>query len=58
MNNKRIKKIAKQIADLEKETNNENKFKMMSKMEELVEGCSMEELLEIDEIIMKNYLTN
>ena len=58
MNNKKIKRIAKRIADLEKETNNENKFKMMSKMEELVEDCSMEELLKIDEIIMKNYLTN
>ena len=58
MNNKKIKRIAKRIADLEKEVNNENKIKMMSKIEELIEDCSMEELFKIDEIIMKNYLTN
>lgn len=58
LNNKKIKRIAKRIADLEKEVNNENKIKMMSKIEELIEDCSMEELFKIDEIIMKNYLTN
>lgn len=58
MNNKKIKRIAKRIADLEKEVNNENKIKMMSKIEELIKDCSMEELFKIDEIIMKNYLTN
>ena len=58
MSKKRLNKIAKQIADLEKQTNNENKFTMMSKMEELVSDCSMEELLKIDEIVMKKYLTN
>lgn len=58
MNNKKIKRIAKQIADLEKQTNNNNKLIMMSKMEELVYDCSIEELLKIDEIINKKYLTN
>lgn len=58
MNNKKCKKIAKQIANLEKNTNNENMYAMMSKMEELVYDCSIEELLKIDEIINKKYLTN
>ena len=57
MNNKKIKRIAKRIADLEKETNNRNLKIMMSKMEELVNDCSVEELLKIDEIINKKYLT-
>ena len=56
--NKRIEEIAKQIVDLEKNTNRDNMITNMSKMESLVQYCSIEELLKIDEIIIKKYLTN
>ena len=55
---KKIKKVAKQIVELEKkcinDKNNINKY--LKKMQQLTENLSLEELLAIDEYILENKL--
>ena len=58
MNRKERREIAKQIAKLEQDENENNILENMKEMENLVKGCSMEDLFKIDELIMKKYLTN
>ena len=59
MANKKIKDLAKKIAYLNDECEKGNNIsENMIKIEELVKNCSLEDLLEIDELIMKKYLTN
>ena len=58
MNRKERREIAKQIAKLEQNENENNILENMKEMENLVKGCSMEDLFKIDELIMKKYLTN
>ena len=58
MNRKERREIAKQIAKLEQDKNENNILENMKEMENLVKGCSMEDLFKIDELIMKKYLTN
>lgn len=58
MNRKDRREIAKKIAKLEKQQDENNILENMKLMEDLIQGCSIEDLLEIDEIIMRKYLTN
>ena len=59
MANKKIEGLAKNIAYLNDECEKGNNIsENMIKIEELVKNCSLEDLLEIDELIMKKYLTN
>ena len=55
MNREKRRKIAKEIAKLEQQENNISNIK---DMENLIKDCSMEDLLKIDELIMRRYLTN
>lgn len=58
MSLKELDKIAQKIVKLELECENgANVSKSMYEMEELMKNCSVEELLEIDELIMTKYLT-
>lgn len=52
--------IAKEIAKLEKEQkNNDNDIlENAEKIEQLIRNCSLEDLFEIDDLIMRKYLTN
>lgn len=58
MNRKQIREIAKKIAELEKNQNENNILENMAQMESLVKDCSVEDLFRIDEIVIKKYLTN
>ena len=60
MNRQEKRKLARQIARFERkcETNENNILENMKIMESMIKDCSVEDLLEIDEIIMKKYLTN
>ncbi len=58
MNKEKLQSIAKQIAELESQQNENNILESMKKIERLVSECSINDLLEIDEIIMSKYLTN
>ena len=59
MANKKIESLAKKIAYLNDEYEKGNNIsENMIKIEELVKNCSLEDLLKIDELIMKKYLTN
>ena len=59
MANKKIEGLAKKIAYLNDECKKDNNIsENMIKIEELVKNCSLEDLLKIDELIMKKYLTN
>ena len=59
MANKKIEGLAKNIAYLNDECEKGNNIsENMIKIEELVKNCSLEDLLKIDELIMKKYLTN
>lgn len=52
--------IAKEIVKLEKEQkNNDNDIlENAEKIEQLIRNCSLEDLFEIDDLIMRKYLTN
>lgn len=57
--NKRDKRaLAKQIAKLEKQQGENNISENEEKIEQLIKDCSIQDLLDIDELIMKKYLTN
>lgn len=58
MNRKERREIARKIAKLEQQENVNNISENMLQMEELVKDCSIEDLLKIDEMIMKKFLTN
>ena len=59
MANKKIEDLAKKIAYRNDECEKGNNIsENMIKIEELVKNCSLEDLLKIDELIMKKYLTN
>ena len=59
MANKKIEVLAKKITYLNDECEKGNNIsENMIKIEELVKNCSLEDLLKIDELIMKKYLTN
>lgn len=56
---KRIKKIAKQIQQLEEECQQGNNIsENLKKMEELMSNLPFEEMLELNEILEQNFLTN
>ena len=56
---KRIKKIAKQIQQLEEECQQGNNIsENLKKMEELMSNLPLEEMLELNEILEQNFLTN
>ena len=59
MANKKIEGLAEKIAYLNDKCEKGNNIsENMIKIEELVKNCSLEDLLKIDELIMKKYLTN
>lgn len=58
MTRKERRELARKIAKLEKQSNENNISEKMSEMELLVSKCSIDELLQIDEIITKKYLTS
>ena len=59
MNRKERREIARKIAKLDAECEKGNNIsENMAQMEELVSNCSIEDLLRIDEMIMKKFLTN
>ena len=59
MNRKERREIARKIAKLDTECEKGNNIsENMAQMEKLVSDCSIEDLLRIDEIIMKKFLTN
>lgn len=59
MNRKERRVLAREIARLEEECKNEDNIsEKMSQMEELLVDCSLEDLLRIDEMLMKKFLTN
>lgn len=60
MNRIERRAIAKEIAKLEKEQkNNDNDIlENAEKIEQLIRNCSLEDLFEIDDLIMRKYLTN
>ena len=59
MNRKERREIARKIAKLDVECEKGNNIsENMAQMEKLVSDCSIEDLLRIDEIIMKKFLTN
>lgn len=58
MTRKERRELAHKIAKLEKQSNENNISEKMSEMELLVSKCSIDELLQIDEIITKKYLTS
>ena len=58
MNRKKLLAIAKKIAEIENQQDENNILESMEEIERLVSKCSVEDLLEIDEIIMTKYLTN
>ena len=58
MNKEKLQSIAKQIAEIESQQDENNILESMKKIERLVSECSIDDLLEIDEIIMSKYLTN
>ena len=59
MNRKERREIASKIAKLDAECEKGNNIsENMAQMEKLVNNCSIEDLLRIDEMIMKKFLTN
>ena len=59
MNRKERREIARKIAKLDAECEKGNNIsENMAQMEKLVSDCSIEDLLRIDEMIMKKFLTN
>jgi len=55
MNKKELDRIAKEISIIEKSNTNQSiKFK---EIDSLIKGCSPLDLIKIDEIIQKKYLT-
>lgn len=58
MNRKKLLAIAEKIAEIENQQDENNILESMEEIERLVSKCSVEDLLEIDEIIMTKYLTN
>ena len=59
MNRKEWRVLAREIARLEEECKNEDNIsEKMAQMEELLVDCSLEDLLRIDEMLMKKFLTN
>ena len=59
MNRKERREIACKIAKLDTECEKGNNIsENMAQMEKLVSDCSIEDLLRIDEMIMKKFLTN
>ena len=59
MNRKARREIAHKIAKLDAECEKgDNISENMAQMEKLVSDCSIEDLLRIDEMIMKKFLTN
>jgi len=58
LNRRERREIARKIAKLEQQENANNISENMLQMEELVKDCSIEDLLKIDEMIMKKFLTN
>ena len=59
MNRKERRILAREIARLEEECKNEDNIsEKMAQMEELLVDCSLEDLLRIDEMLMKKFLTN
>lgn len=59
MNRKEQRVLAREIARLEEECKNEDNIsEKMAQMEELLVDCSLEDLLRIDEMLMKKFLTN
>lgn len=54
---KNIKKLAQQIARLEKECQSENNIsENMNKIEQLIQGLSLEDMLAIDDYILEKKL--
>lgn len=59
MNRKERREIARKITKLDTECEKGNNIsENMAQMEKLVSDCSIEDLLRIDEMIMKKFLTN
>ena len=59
MNRKERREIAHKIAKLDAKCEKGNNIsENMAQMEKLVNDCSIEDLLRIDEMIMKKFLTN
>lgn len=59
MNRKERRVLAREIARLEEECKNEDNIsEKMAQMEELLVDGSLEDLLRIDEMLMKKFLTN
>ena len=59
MNRKERREIARKIVKLDAECEKGNNIsENMAQMEKLVSDCSIEDLLRIDEMIMKKFLTN
>lgn len=59
MNRKERRVLVREIARLEEECKNEDNIsEKMAQMEELLVDCSLEDLLRIDEMLMKKFLTN
>lgn len=59
MNRKERREIARKIAKLDAECEKGNNIsENMAQMEKLVSDCSIEDLLRIDEMITKKFLTN
>lgn len=52
----KIKEIAKQIFELETKYRNTQDTDIEKEIEKMTENLSLEELLEVDEYIFKNYL--
>jgi len=57
MNIKKKEKIARKIFEIEENQNIKESYKI-KEIDELISNLSIEDLLEIDELIMKKYLTN
>ena len=54
MNDKKVKELSKQIYDLEQlGSNMEDTSEIEEQMAELIKGCSFEEILEMEDILMR-----
>ena len=58
MNRQQRRAAAKKLVELEKRSNENNISEIESEIESLIQGATLEDLFEIDEFIMKKYLTN
>ncbi len=58
MNRQQRRAVAKKLIEFEKRSNENNISEIESEIESLIQGATLEDLFEIDEFIMKKYLTS